>query len=146
MSRDFTPNQLMAAERALGLFSEKIVFTETKPDGTKKEMVVSDPECEQAKRYPRTYFLGGRILDEATRLIEEGKLERGDLDEFESTLQRITKDEEDGVDLRAAARDGDELRKTATAWYFGELREGYYREPNDEALVEWLLGRRKGSA
>ncbi len=126
MSRDWTPREMHAADRAMNISQMKIVMTDQE---TGKDIMIVDPESETAKKWPNAYFLAGSII----RYIEDRKVL---MDLFEETLDGIISLDDAN---KIPAEYEDPFKNTVLMWYKGKLDPYfYYRERNDEALSEFL--------
>ena len=127
MGKDFTPHMHHVADRQFGFSSQPLILTDLH---TGEETIYRDPKCEDALRWPHSYFLASEILDQHKSTPEK-------MDIFEQILAKVVELDDAGVYIDNAMKTP--LEKTVCKWYFGKLDPNfYYNTLNNEMMSDAL--------
>ena len=127
MGKDFTPHIHHVVDKEYGFSSQPLILTDL---NTGEETVYRDPNCDDALRWPNSYFLASEIL-------ERHKSHPEVLDMFEQTLAKIISLDDAGS-LKGAHLDTP-LEKTVHQWYMGNLDPNFYYNTHNNELMSDAL-------
>ena len=128
MSRDFSPQQCWYVNKQFpGLYLSNIRISL----GGKEEWMFTETEMEDRKAHPYIAVLGCDIYrDLRNRLTKES------FETLNKLLGKLVKADETDSDLSG-------FPEEVKSWYFNSNNH-YYREPNDEAFLEYALKKYSG--
>ena len=124
MSADFSPQMCwMANKQFPGLYLSNIRFSLN----GKEEWMFTKEELEDRRKHQYIAVLGCDIYAKLRKSLSKNHFE-----ELNNMLGELVKADEEGSDLSG-------FPEEVKIWYFNSNRH-HYREPNDEAFVEYIEG------
>lgn len=125
MSRDWSPRECWAVH----LHDKDLFFSniEIIVDGKSRGMWFTDEELEDRKTHKYVAVLCGGIYKKLRETITDDAFEN-----LNRTLGEL-------VDADFGGKGTSQFPSEMTTWYFN-LKNHYYREPNNEEFLEYILG------